>query len=79
MNQPHIAIIGDGRMGRTIAQMVQERGWAVCAMLDAEHNRDGTGISRRALGDPESLGSYPDASAVQRRHGDLEALALGAE
>ena len=53
MNQPHIAIIGDGRMGRTIAQMVQERGWTVCAMLDAEHNRDGTGISRRALGDPD--------------------------
>lgn len=53
MNNPHIAIIGDGRMGRTIAQMVQERGWTVCAMLDNAHNRDGAGITRRALGDPD--------------------------
>lgn len=50
-NDPQIAVIGDGRMGRTVAQMVQERGWTVCAMLDAEHNRNGKGISRRALGD----------------------------
>ncbi len=53
MNEPQIAIIGDGKMGRTIAQMVQERGWTVCAMLDSAHNRDGSGISRRSLGDPD--------------------------
>jgi len=53
MNNPHIAIIGDGKMGRTIAQMAQERGWTVCAMLDSAHNRDGAGITRRALGDPD--------------------------
>ena len=53
MNEPQIAIIGDGKMGRTIAQMVQERGWTVCAMLDSAHNRDGAGISRRSLGDPD--------------------------
>lgn len=53
MNEPQIAIIGDGKMGRTIAQMVQERGWTVCAMLDSAHNRDGAGISRRSLGEPD--------------------------
>ena len=53
MNEPAIAIIGDGKMGRTIAQMVQERGWHLTAMLDAEHNRGGEGITRRALGDPD--------------------------
>jgi len=53
MNKPAIAIIGDGKMGRTIAQMVQERGWHLTAMLDQEHNRDGVGITRRALGDPD--------------------------
>jgi len=53
MNEPHIAIIGDGKMGRTIAQMTQERGWTVCAMLDSAHNRNGAGITRRALGDPD--------------------------
>ena len=53
MNKPAIAIIGGGKMGRTIAQMVQEREWHLTAMLDKEHNRDGVGITRRALGDPD--------------------------
>jgi 4-hydroxy-tetrahydrodipicolinate reductase len=53
MNEPAIAVIGDGKMGRTIAQMVQERGWHLTAMLDAEHNQNGVGITRRALGDPD--------------------------
>jgi 4-hydroxy-tetrahydrodipicolinate reductase len=53
MNEPAIAVIGDGKMGRIIAQMVQERGWHLTAMLDAEHNKGGEGITRRALGDPD--------------------------
>ena len=53
MNEPAIAVIGDGKMGRTIAEMVQQRGWHLTAMLDQEHNRDGAGITRRALGDPD--------------------------
>src|SRR5512141_681550 len=63
-NDPQIAIIGDGKMGRTIAQMVQERGWAVCAMLDSKHNRHGMGITRRALGDPDVAIEFtrPDAA-----------------
>lgn len=44
MNEPAIAVIGDGKMGRTIAQMVQERGWHLTAMLDAEHNRGAWGL-----------------------------------
>ena len=53
MSEPAIAVIGDGKMGRTVAQMVQERGWHLTAMLDAEHNQGGAGITRRALGDPD--------------------------
>ncbi len=53
MNPPAIAVIGDGKMGRTIAEMVQNRGWHLTAMLDEEHNRNGVGITRRALGDPD--------------------------
>ncbi len=53
MNEPAIAVIGDGKMGRTIAEMVQHRGWHLTAMLDQEHNRDGAGITRRGLGDPD--------------------------
>ncbi len=65
MNQPAIAVIGDGKMGRTIAQMVQERGWHLTAMLDAEHNQGGVGITRRALGDPDVAIEFTEpASAV---------------
>ncbi len=53
MKTPAVAIIGDGKMGRTIAQMVQERGWNLTAMLDESRNRGGAGITRRALGDPD--------------------------
>lgn len=65
MNQPAIAVIGDGKMGRTIAQMVQERGWHLTAMLDAEHNQGGAGITRRSLGDPDVAIEFTEpASAV---------------
>jgi 4-hydroxy-tetrahydrodipicolinate reductase len=65
-NDPQIAIIGDGKMGRTIAQMVQERGWTVCAMLDSSHNQDGKGITRRALGDADVAIEFtrPDAAVA---------------
>ncbi len=65
MNEPAIAIIGDGKMGRTIAQMVQERGWHLTAMLGGEHNIGGAGITRRALGDPDVAIEFTEpASAV---------------
>lgn len=64
MNQPAIAIIGDGKMGRTIGQMVQERGWHLTAMLGEEHNRDGAGITRRALGDPDVAIEFTEPSSA---------------
>ncbi|HVD61090.1 MAG TPA: dihydrodipicolinate reductase C-terminal domain-containing protein [Gemmatimonadaceae bacterium] len=65
-NDPQIAIIGDGKMGRTVAQLVQERGWSVCAMLDSEHNINGRGITKRALGDPDVAIEFtkPDAAVA---------------
>lgn len=53
MSEPAIAVIGDGKMGRIIAQMIQERGWHLTAMLGSESNQGGAGITRRALGDPD--------------------------
>ncbi len=64
MKEPAIAIIGDGKMGRTIAQMVQERGWHLTAMLDAEHNKGGAGITRRALGDPDVAIEFTEPSSA---------------
>jgi 4-hydroxy-tetrahydrodipicolinate reductase len=64
MNEPAIAVIGDGKMGRTIAQMVQERGWHLTAMLDAEHNQGGSGITKRALGDPDVAIEFTEPSSA---------------
>lgn len=66
MNEPQIAVIGDGKMGRTVAQMAQERGWTVCAMLDSGHNKSGAGITKRALGDPDVAIEFtqPDAAVM---------------
>jgi len=64
MNSPAIAVIGDGKMGRTIAQMVQERGWHLTAMLDKEHNERGEGITRRELGDPDVAIEFTEPSSA---------------
>ena len=66
ISEPHIAVIGDGRMGRAVAQLIQERGWTVCAMLDAEHNKGGKGITKRALGDPDVAIEFtePDSAVM---------------
>jgi len=64
MNEPAIAVIGDGKMGRTIAQMIQERGWHLTAMLDQEHNEGGAGITRRALGDPDVAIEFTEPSSA---------------
>lgn len=65
MNEPAIAVIGDGKMGRTVAEMVQAKGWHLTAMLDQEHNKNGAGITRRALGDPDVAIEFTEpASAI---------------
>lgn len=64
MTEPAIAVIGDGKMGRLIAQMVQERGWHLTAMLGSEHNKGGSGITRRALGDPDVAIEFTEPSAA---------------
>jgi 4-hydroxy-tetrahydrodipicolinate reductase len=64
MNEPAIAVIGDGKMGRTVAQMIQERGWHLTAMLDQEHNVNGEGITRRALGDPDAAIEFTEPSSA---------------
>ena len=46
---PRLAIIGDGKMGRTIVQLAPERGFAVCALIAARHNDGGRGITPGGL------------------------------
>lgn len=49
MSARKIAVIGDGKMGKTIAEMAQSRGWTVTTVLGAKDNPDGRGITRESL------------------------------
>lgn len=50
---PRLAIIGTGKMGRTIASLAKERGWPVVAEIDEEGNAGGAGITRERLAGAE--------------------------
>ncbi|MGK2934377.1 MAG: 4-hydroxy-tetrahydrodipicolinate reductase [Gemmatimonadaceae bacterium] len=49
MTARKIAVIGDGKMGKTIAEMAKERGWTVTTVLGEKENPDGSGITRESL------------------------------
>lgn len=49
MSARKVAIIGDGKMGKTLAAMAKERGWAVTTVLGEKANPDGSGITRESL------------------------------
>lgn len=49
MSARRVAVIGDGKMGKTIADMAKARGWTVTTILGGEQNSDGSGITRESL------------------------------
>lgn len=49
MTARKIAVIGDGKMGNTIADMARGRGWTVTTILGEKQNPDGSGITRESL------------------------------
>lgn len=59
-----IAIIGDGKMARAIAPLAEERRHTVTAMLGPDDNRDGSGISRERLGNPDLAIEFTEPSAA---------------
>jgi 4-hydroxy-tetrahydrodipicolinate reductase len=44
-----LAIVGNGRMGRAVAELAAERGHVVHAIIGREENLDGAALSRRRL------------------------------
>ena len=47
MTTPRLAIVGHGRMGRAVEQLAAEHGWTIAAVIDAQTNVDGAGITGR--------------------------------
>ena len=73
-----LAIIGDGRMGRAVASIAEERGHTVTSMLGLDENRDGAGITRAKLGDPDVAVEFtePDAAVANLMACAREAVAV---
>jgi len=61
-----IALVGDGRMGRAVAERARERGHDVTAMLGIDDNPDGTGIDRARLGEPDVAIEFTEPSSAAR-------------
>jgi 4-hydroxy-tetrahydrodipicolinate reductase len=59
-----LAIIGDGKMGRAVADLAEERGHTVTTMLGLDQNRDGAGITRATLGDPDVAVEFTEPLAA---------------
>jgi 4-hydroxy-tetrahydrodipicolinate reductase len=66
MSNLRLAIVGDGKMGRSVAELARERGFAVTATLGASNNRGGAAVTRENLGDAEVVIEFtePEAAAA---------------
>lgn len=61
---PRLAIVGDGKMGRTIVQLAPERGFTVCAMVAARHNDGGRGITPGGLNGAQIAIEFTEPAAA---------------
>ncbi len=57
-----LAIVGMGKMGKTIAELAPERGWKVVARLDEAETKNG--LSRAALGDADVAVEFTTPAAA---------------
>ena len=59
-----VAIIGDGQMGVAAAALAAARGWSITAHLGRHENKEGKGIARDALGNPDVIIEFTQPSAA---------------
>ena len=64
MSTLRLAIVGDGKMGRAIADLARERAFVVTAIVGATENVDGAGIDRARLGDAEVVIEFTEPAAA---------------
>ena len=64
MTARRIAVVGDGKMGKAIAQLAGERGWKVTAVLGARESDNGRGISASSLGNAEVAVEFTEPAAA---------------
>jgi len=59
-----VAIVGDGKMGRAVADLARERGGTVTALLGLSENQDGNALTRDRLGDTEVVIEFTEPAAA---------------
>jgi 4-hydroxy-tetrahydrodipicolinate reductase len=59
-----IAVIGDGKMGKAIADLAREREWDVTAVLGSKESAGGRGISASTLGNPDVAVEFTEPGAA---------------
>ena len=64
MNSLRVAIVGDGKMGRAVADLARERGCTITAMLGAGENASGGAITRDRLGDTDVVIEFTEPAAA---------------
>lgn len=64
MTGRRIAVIGDGKMGKAIAQLAGERGWIVTAVLGAAESDAGKGVTGSSLGKPDVAVEFTEPGAA---------------
>lgn len=64
MTALRVAIVGDGKMGRAIADLARERDFVVTTMIGAADNAEGGAINRARLGDAEVVIEFTEPSAA---------------
>jgi len=64
MTARRIAIIGDGKMGTSVAQVAREQGWEVTAVLGLKESNGGKGITASSLGKPDVAVEFTEPGAA---------------
>jgi 4-hydroxy-tetrahydrodipicolinate reductase len=60
MSALRIAVVGAGKMGRAVAELAPERGIAVVAVVGANENVGGQGLTRDRLGDADVIVEFTE-------------------
>ena len=61
---PRLAIIGDGKMGRTLVQLAPQRGFRMSALIDKRSNDGGAGITHASLNGAEVAVEFTEPSSA---------------
>ena len=64
MTARKLAVIGDGKMGKTIADMAKGRGWTVTTVLGQKENAGGSGITRESLKGADVAIEFTEAASA---------------